>query len=61
MNYLFIADHDWPVFSILLDRQIVPFPGLIDLKSHGVCEAEWSPNGGHPMSEVSHQEMDNGT
>ena len=53
LNDLFAADHDGPVFSILLDRQVVSFLWLINLNLY-VCMAEGRPNRGQSTSEVSH-------
>lgn len=54
LNHLFVANHNGPVFSILLAREVVSFPWLIDLILH-VYVAEGGTNRVQSTSEVSHR------
>ena len=58
LDNLFVADHNWPVFSILLNRQVISFRWLID--PDDVCVAEWGPNRRLSLPDVSHRVKNDG-
>ena len=60
LEYLFVAYQNRPVFSMLVDTEVVSFLWLIDFRLHDVAVAERDPGRGHFMSEVRHCVMNLG-
>ena len=54
LEEFFVADHNGPVFSMLLDTEVISFLWLIDFGLHNVAMAERGLGRGHFMSEVRH-------
>lgn len=60
LDYLFVADHHGPIFSILLDTEVISFLWLIDFGLHNVAMTERGSGRGHSMPKVRHCVMNMG-
>ena len=54
LDYLFVADHNRPVFCRTFDTEVITFLWLIDFGLHNIAVAERGPGRGHFVFEVRH-------